>query len=95
MHLGNEPLLAELRQRWKQALILNRPGRPSEQFGADITSGLAELESYGQWVLANPDFVERLRIKAPLNQADRNSFFGGTAQGYTDYPALASSAAGA
>ena len=39
-------------------------------------------------VLANPDFVARLKNSASLNDADRASFFGGTARGYTDYPAL-------
>ncbi|WP_227108077.1 alkene reductase [Chromobacterium rhizoryzae] len=88
MHLGDEVLLADLRQRWQGALILNRPGRPREQIGADIAAGLAELESYGAMVLANPDFVERLKRNAPLNAADKNSFYGGNEQGYTDYPAL-------
>lgn len=88
MHLGDEALLADLRQRWQGALILNRPGRPREQIGADIAAGLAELESYGAMVLANPDFVERLKRNAPLNAADKNSFYGGNEQGYTDYPAL-------
>jgi 2,4-dienoyl-CoA reductase-like NADH-dependent reductase (Old Yellow Enzyme family) len=49
---------------------------------------LADLEAYGQMVLANPDFVARLKTGAPLNEADRARFFGGAAQGYTDYPAL-------
>ena len=39
-------------------------------------------------VLANPDFVGRVKAAAPMNEADRASFFGGAAQGYTDYPAL-------
>ncbi|MFC4761687.1 alkene reductase [Dyella koreensis] len=88
MHQGNESLLADIRERWKQALILNRPGRPREQIGADVASGLADLEAYGQMVLANPDFVARLKTNAPMNDADRTTFFGGTARGYTDYPAL-------
>jgi 2,4-dienoyl-CoA reductase-like NADH-dependent reductase (Old Yellow Enzyme family) len=88
MHLGDEALLADLRKLWKGALILNRPGRPREQIGADVASGLADLEAYGQRVLANPDFVERLKTNAPMNEADRSSFFGGTAEGYTDYPTL-------
>jgi 2,4-dienoyl-CoA reductase-like NADH-dependent reductase (Old Yellow Enzyme family) len=49
---------------------------------------LADLEAYGQMVLANPDFVTRLETGAPMNEADRASFFGGTARGYTDYPVL-------
>ena len=68
--------------------ILNRPGRPRDQIGSDVASGLADLEAYGQMVLANPDFVARLKANAPMNDADRNSFFGGAAQGYIDYPAL-------
>ncbi|WP_374421589.1 alkene reductase [Chromobacterium sp.] len=88
MHLGDEALLAELRRLWQGALILNRPGRPRDQIGADIATGLAELESYGAMVLANPDFVERLKLNAPLNTADKTSFYGGNEQGYTDYPTL-------
>lgn len=88
-HQGDEVLLADLRKAWKGALILNRAGRPREHIGADVASGLAELESYGQFVLANPDFVARLKTDAPMNAADRSTFFGGTAKGYTDYPLLA------
>ena len=88
MHLGNEPLLADIRQLWKQTLIVNRPSRPREQMGSDVASGLADLEAYGQAVLANPDFVARLQADAPLNSADPGTFFGGAAQGYTDYPVL-------
>jgi len=88
MHQGDEPLLADIRRLWNGTLILNRPGRAREQIGADVTSGLADLEAYGQMVLANPDFVARLKTNAPMNDADRNTFFGGSAQGYTDYPSL-------
>jgi N-ethylmaleimide reductase len=87
-HNGDEQLLSEIRALWKQALILNRPGRPRDQIGADVASGLADLEAYGQMVLANPDFVARLKIGAPMNGADRVTSFGGDARGYTDYPAL-------
>ena len=94
MHQGTEALLGDIRRLWKHALILNRPGRPREEIGADVASGLADLEAYGQLVLANPDFVVRLKTRAPMNEANRNAFFGGTAHGYTDYPTL-SEAAGA
>src|SRR6476661_8039361 len=88
LHAGDERLLGDIRSLWKQALIVNRPGRQRDQVGADVASGLADLEAYGQMVLANPDFVTRLKTGAPMNEADRTSFFGGTARGYTDYPAL-------
>jgi 2,4-dienoyl-CoA reductase-like NADH-dependent reductase (Old Yellow Enzyme family) len=85
LHTGDEQLVGDIRARWKQSLILNRPGRSRDQIGSDVASGLADLEAYGQMVLANPDFVARLKAGAAMNEADRASFFGGTAQGYTDY----------
>ena len=88
MHAGDERRLADLRALWTPSLIVNRPGRPRDQIGGDVASGLADLEAYGQMVLANPDFVTRLKSGAPLNEADRASFFGGAAHGYTDYPVL-------
>ncbi len=88
-HLGNEQLVADIRKAWGRALIVNRPNRPRELIGSDVASGLADLESYGQMVLANPDFVARLQTNAPLTAPDRATFFGGTAKGYIDYPVLA------
>lgn len=87
-HQGNEALLTDIRKLWNGTLILNRPGSPRDKIGTDVASGLADLEAYGQMVLANPDFVERLKNNAPMNDANRNAFFGGAAQGYTDYPTL-------
>jgi 2,4-dienoyl-CoA reductase-like NADH-dependent reductase (Old Yellow Enzyme family) len=92
LHTGDERLVADIRRLWRQSLILNRPGRPRDQLGADVASGLADLEAYGQMVLANPDFVARLKAGAPMNEADRATFFGGAARGYTDYPALEAAA---
>lgn len=88
MHQGNEDLLHAIRYGWDGSLIINRPGRARKDIGQDVQSGLADLEAYGQMVLANPDFVERMKNNAELNEADRNTFFGGTAAGYTDYPIL-------
>jgi N-ethylmaleimide reductase len=88
IHTGDEQLMADIRGLWKQALIVNRPGRSRDQIGADVASGLADLEAYGQMVLANPDFVKRLQTGAPMSEPDRATFFGGTARGYTDYSAM-------
>ncbi len=88
MHLGNDALLADIRRLWTGTLIVNRPGRARDRIGADIAAGLADMESYGAMVLANPDFATRLKNGDPMNDADRNTFFGGAAAGYTDYPTL-------
>jgi len=87
-HEGDESLLAEIRKLWQGKLILNRPGRSREQIGDDVASGLADLESYGQMLISNPDFVARLKAGAPLAAANPATFFGGGAEGYTDYPTL-------
>jgi len=92
LHLGDDELLRSLRQLWPSTLVVNRAGRPPEGIGADVASGLADLASVGSFALANPDLVERLRTGAPLNQPDPATFYGGGAQGYTDYPSLSAAA---
>jgi len=49
----------------------------------------ADLVAFGKLFIANPDLVERLRANAPLNTPDKATFYGGGAEGYTDYPMLA------
>lgn len=88
MHLGNDALLADIRALWDQALVVNRPGRALEDVGSDVQAGLADLEAYGQFVLSTPDFVERLKSGAAMNELDRASYYGGGAEGYVDYPTL-------
>lgn len=89
LHIGDDDLLRSLRDLWPTALLLIRFGRTREQIAADIDAGLADLAPLGQFALANPDVVERLRADAPLNEADRSTFYGGDGIGYTDYPTLA------
>ena len=54
---------------------------------AAVAAG-ADIVAFGRPFIANPDLVERLRRDAPLNTPDRDTFYGGGAQGYTDYPTL-------
>lgn len=56
-----------------------------------VASGRADVVAFGKAFIANPDLVERLRQNAPLNAWDQSTFYGGGAQGYTDYPVLAAS----
>ncbi|MNB85152.1 N-ethylmaleimide reductase [compost metagenome] len=88
MHLGNEELLQDIRSLWKNPLLVNRAGRALEELSTDLDKGLADIVPVGVWSLANPDFVERLKAGAPLNEADPATFFGIGSKGYTDYPTL-------
>lgn len=88
VHLGDEERLAEVRRAWTGTLIVNRAGAGRERIGSDVAAGLADMESFGEMVLANPDFVNRVRLGAPFNPPRKDLYYGGGAEGYTDYPAL-------
>ncbi len=49
----------------------------------------ADLVAFGRPYIANPDLVERLKRGGPFNEGNRATYYGGGAEGYTDYPALA------
>ena len=58
-----------------------------------IENGRADLVSFGKLFISNPDLPERLRLGAPLACADPDTFYGGGAAGYIDYPPLQQDAA--
>lgn len=53
-----------------------------------IGKGLIDAVAFGRDWIANPDLVARLQRKAELNPQRAESFYGGGAEGYTDYPTL-------
>ncbi|MHC5362000.1 alkene reductase [Myroides sp. LJL110] len=55
-----------------------------------IQEGIADLVSFGSAYISNPDLVERFKSDSTLNQVDRNTVYGTTEQGFTDYPTLCS-----
>ena len=55
---------------------------------AAVAEGRADAVAFGRPFISNPDLVRRLREGAALNAWDSKTFYGGGAQGYTDYPAL-------
>ncbi|WP_317201651.1 alkene reductase [Janthinobacterium sp.] len=54
-----------------------------------LASGEADAIAFGQLFIANPDLPRRLQTDAPLNAPNPATFYHPTAEGYTDYPALA------
>ena len=53
-----------------------------------IEKGLIDAVAFGRVYIANPDLVERLHQKTALNAPKPETFYGGSAEGYTDYPTL-------
>lgn len=86
-HGGREVSTAYLRSRYTGTLIVNG-GYTLERGNAAIASSAAELVAFGVPYIANPDLPERFAQKAPLNEANPATFYGGGEEGYTDYPFL-------
>jgi N-ethylmaleimide reductase len=68
--------------------VISAGGYVRETAQTAIAEGRADAIAFGRLFIANPDLPERLRRHAPLNRHHRPSFYGGGAEGYTDYPAL-------
>ncbi|MET3613385.1 2,4-dienoyl-CoA reductase-like NADH-dependent reductase (Old Yellow Enzyme family) [Rhizobium aquaticum] len=89
LHIRSDAFLEDIRRAFGGTLVLNRPGRPRDQIGADVAAGRADIEALGSMALANPDLAQRLKTGAPLNEPKRALFYAGSgAEGYTDYPAM-------
>ena len=52
-----------------------------------IAADLIDAAAFGRAFIANPDLPERLRTGTELNEPVPATFYGGGAEGYTDYPA--------
>lgn len=48
----------------------------------------ADLICFGRLFIANPDLVHRLQINAKLNEAPKDTWYGGGVHGYTDWSTL-------
>lgn len=77
-----------LRAHWKGVFMTNA-GYDKVRANTALQQGRADLIAFGVPFIANPDLPQRYRLDAELNAADPNTFYGGGAAGYTDYPALA------
>ena len=60
----------------------------SETAAQSLADGSADAVAFGKAFIANPDLVARFAAKSPLNAWDDQTFFGGGAKGYIDYPTL-------
>jgi N-ethylmaleimide reductase len=87
-------LTSRLRALWPGVFILNPHTSPGPTGPAQLTlvdDGTTDMLSYGVLFLANPDLPARLARGGPFNPPDPATFYGGGAEGYIDYPALADS----
>lgn len=76
-----------MRPHFKGPLVLNSD-YDLARAQADLDSGLADAISFGRPFLANPDLVQRLLDRAPLNPTREETLYTQGAEGYVDYPTL-------
>jgi 2,4-dienoyl-CoA reductase-like NADH-dependent reductase (Old Yellow Enzyme family) len=78
-------IFPQLKQKFGGVLIANQQ---LDQATAEtlILKGEADAAAWGQLFIANPDLVRRFAEGLPLNEPQPDSFYGGDARGYTDYP---------
>lgn len=81
----SKDFLRKFREHYSGTLILAGAldKRRAEQF---VYDGLIDLAAFGQPFIANPDLVDRLQRDLPLATPNRETYYGGGAEGYTDYP---------
>ncbi|MCZ7909983.1 alkene reductase [Agrobacterium leguminum] len=80
---------AAYRNAGGEGLWIANNGYDRESAIEAVESGKVDAVAFGKAFIANPDLVRRLKNDAPLNEPNQPTFYGGGAEGYTDYPALA------
>ena len=80
-------LTEALRRGWHGPFVL-AGGFDRAEAEEAVARGRGDAVAFGRSFLANPDLPERFRVGAELNVADKATFYGGGAAGYTDYPFL-------
>lgn len=92
LHIGvNAPIpddtFKAVRDNFKGIIILCN-GLTAETGEEALDAGFADLVAFGRAFLANPDYVERIKQGASLNEIDFATLYTADAKGYTDYPTM-------
>ena len=89
----DEPAVSPAIRRVYSGKIVLNSDYHGDSAAARLAEGVADAISFGRTYIANPDLAERIRTGAPLNQADKDTFYTQGPEGYTDYPSLVEQAA--
>lgn len=88
---GGEPYSEDFRYKVRerfQGVIIGAGAYTIEKAENLMAKGLIDAVAFGRDFISNPDLIARLQHKAELNPPRSETFYGGGAEGYTDYPSL-------
>ena len=80
------PVATERLRKIFKGKIIAAGGFEPETAEAIIGKGDADLVAFGRHFVANPDLPKRIRLRQPLSEYDRKTFYTFDFRGYTDYP---------
>jgi 2,4-dienoyl-CoA reductase-like NADH-dependent reductase (Old Yellow Enzyme family) len=86
--LGDDRIGPQLKAAFGGAYIANE-GFTRESAEQVLAAGDADAVAFGKLFIANPDLPKRFAENAPLNAWKSATFYSGGAEGYVDYPLLA------
>jgi N-ethylmaleimide reductase len=89
--MGAPPVPADFKLKLRtafQGLFILSGGFNRDTAESALLEKRGDLVAFGRPMLANPDFVARLRQNAALNEPDPSTFYTPGPKGYTDYPTL-------
>ncbi|WP_458068282.1 alkene reductase [Rhodanobacter sp. BL-MT-08] len=81
------PLAARMIRQHYHGPIIAAGGFTPASAEALLQEGSADMVAFGRDFISNPDLPLRIANDYPLADYDRDTFYGGNAAGYTDYPA--------
>ncbi len=80
-----EEFFTKIRRAFHRTIIVTG-GLDKQSAQQLLRKDMADLFGFGTLFISNPDLPERLRNDWPLAAGDQNTFYGGGAKGYIDYP---------
>ena len=87
--LPQEQAILQIARRHFHGVLMSNGSYTRESGESTVAQGSADAIVYGRPYIANPDLVERFAKQAPLNEVNFDRLYGGGADGYSDYPTLA------
>lgn len=86
-YFGDDAFLQEVRSILKTTpLLLVKAGRQLESIQVDLKNNFADVFPIATLAISNPDLVQRLQHDLTLTEPNPETFYGGGAEGYIDYP---------